>query len=132
MKYDEFIGHVQQRARLASRGEAERATAATLTTLGERLAGGEPLDLGSQLPRELQDNLVVGLGQREDFSLDEFFSRVSEREGTPLPDAVHHARAVVSVLMEAVSRGEVGDVLDQLPADWRPLFQGSEGEMRAA
>ena len=131
MKYDEFIGHVQQRARLASRGEAERATAATLTTLGERLAGGAPLDLGSQLPRELQDHLVVGLGEREAFSLDEFFSRVSEREGTPLPDAVHHARAVVSVLMEAVSRGEVRDVLDQLPADWRPLFQGSEG-MRAA
>ena len=52
MKHDEFIGRVQHYARLASRGDAERATRATLETLGERLAGGEPKDLASQLPPE--------------------------------------------------------------------------------
>ncbi len=46
MKHDEFIGRVQHYARLPSRGDAERATRATLETLGERLAGGEPKDLG--------------------------------------------------------------------------------------
>jgi uncharacterized protein (DUF2267 family) len=46
MKYDEFISQVQRRADLASREEAERATRATMETLGERLAGGEAKDLG--------------------------------------------------------------------------------------
>jgi uncharacterized protein (DUF2267 family) len=38
MKHDEFIGQVQHRARLSSRGDAKRASWATLQTLGERLA----------------------------------------------------------------------------------------------
>ena len=50
MKHDEFIGKVQHLARLGSRGDAERATWATLQTLGERLAGGEAKELASQLP----------------------------------------------------------------------------------
>ena len=58
MKHDEFIGRVQHYARLASRGDAERATRATLETLGERLAGGEPKDLASQLPPEIGLHLL--------------------------------------------------------------------------
>ncbi len=77
MKHDEFIGQVQYRARLSSRGDAERATRATLETLAERLAGGETNDLASQLPREIGEHLRrewSGIGER--FSLDEFFRRV--------------------------------------------------------
>jgi uncharacterized protein (DUF2267 family) len=62
--------------------------------------------------------------------LNEFFERVSSHEGTALPVAVHHARAVASVLRDAVSAGEIDDVLAQLPEDYEPLFEsGSEGEM---
>ena len=57
MKHDEFIGQVQHRARLSSRGEAERATRATLETLAERLSGGEAKDLASQLPSEIGEHL---------------------------------------------------------------------------
>jgi uncharacterized protein (DUF2267 family) len=39
VKYDEFITHVQHRARLSSRAEAERATRAMLETLAEREVG---------------------------------------------------------------------------------------------
>ncbi len=53
MKHDEFIGQMQYRARLSSRGAAERATRATLETLAERLAGGEARDLAAQLPPEI-------------------------------------------------------------------------------
>jgi len=35
MNYDEFIGQVQYRAELGSRGEAVRATRATLQTLAQ-------------------------------------------------------------------------------------------------
>lgn len=42
MQHDEFIGQVVARARLDSRGAVEQATPATLETLAQRLAGGEP------------------------------------------------------------------------------------------
>ena len=134
MKHDEFIGQVQHRARLGSRGEAERATRATLETLAERLAGGEAKDLASQLPQEIGEHLRrewSGVGER--FSLDEFFRRVSLREGVDLPDAIFHARAVIEVVSEAVSKGEMDDVRAQLPAEFDRLFEsGSEGHMPAA
>lgn len=132
MQHDEFIGQVQARARLSSRGDAERATRATLETLGERLAGGEPKDIGTQLPRELGRYLMTPEAETaRRMSLDQFFERVSEREGVDLPIAVHHARAVVSVLNEAVSQGEINQVRGQLGEEYFPLFDaGSEGEMR--
>jgi len=134
MKHDEFIGQVQHRARLSSRGAAERATRATLETLAERLAGGEAKDLAAQLPPELAEHLRgewSAMGDR--FSLDEFFRRVSQREGVDVPDAVFHARAVIEVLNEAVSRGEMDDVRAQLPAEFDRLFEaGSTGQMPAA
>src|SRR5438309_8372662 len=124
MKHDEFIGQVQHYARLASRGDAERATRATLETLGERLAGGEVKDLASQLPRGIAEYLHYGLaGLGERFSLDEFYRRVSEREGEDLPRAVFHARAVIKVLSEAVSPGEIIDILDQLPREFDRFFR---------
>jgi uncharacterized protein (DUF2267 family) len=124
MKHDEFIRQVQHRARLSSRGEAERATHATLETLAERLTGGEAKDMASQLPHELGQHLRrdwSGTGER--FSLEEFFQRVSVREGVELPEAVSHARAVIEVLSEAVSKGEMDDVRAQLPAEFDRLFE---------
>jgi len=50
IRYDEFLGQVQNRAQLRSRGAAERVTCATLQTLGERLAGGEAKDFAFQFP----------------------------------------------------------------------------------
>lgn len=131
MKHDEFIGQVQHYARLSSRGEAERATRATLETLSERLAGGEAKDLASQLPQEIGEHLRrewSGLGER--FDLAEFFQRVSEREGVKYQDAVFHARAVIGVVEHAVSPGEIKDVRAQLPAEFAGLFEsGNTGPM---
>jgi uncharacterized protein (DUF2267 family) len=45
MKYNEFVGQVQLRARLSSLDEAVGAVRATLTVLGQRLSGGEASDL---------------------------------------------------------------------------------------
>jgi uncharacterized protein (DUF2267 family) len=134
MKHDEFVGQVKHRARLSSRGEAERATRATLETLAERLAGGEAKNLAAQLPQEIGEHLRrewSGVGER--FDLAEFFRRVSLREGVDLPAAVFHARAVIEVLSEAVSRGEIDDVRAQLPAEFDRLFEaGSTGHMPEA
>ena len=131
MRYDEFIGQVQSRARLGSREEAVKAIRAVLETLAERLAGGEPKDLAAQLPEEIGVYLQhegAGLGER--FSLEEFFNRVSQREGVDLPASVYHARVVVEVLGEAVTRGQMNDVRAQLPEEFNRLFEaGSQGAM---
>ena len=129
MKHDEFIGQVQHHAQLRSRGDAEIATRATLETLAERLAGGEANDLASQLPRGIAEHLrtgFAGLGER--FPLEGFYQRVSEREGVDLPKAISHARAVIAVLSEAVSPGEMADVRAQLPAGYATLFEQDREE----
>jgi uncharacterized protein (DUF2267 family) len=124
--HDEFIGQVQQRARLASRGDAERATRATLETLGERLAGGAVDNLAAQLPREVGEHLRrqtpsrAGTSQR--FSVDEFFERVTEREGVDEPAAAFHTRVVLEVVGEATTGGLMTKMRKQLPADFSHLF----------
>lgn len=129
MRYDQIVGQVQNRARLASEGEAVRAIQATLETLGERLYGGEAHNLASQLPRELGQFLEEP-AINESFDLDEFFRRVSLREGVDLPQSVFHARAVIQVLREAVSPGALDKLLDQLPEEYDRLFvAGSTGRM---
>lgn len=128
MQYDDFVGTVQSKARLPSRGDAVKAIEATLATLGERLAGGEAEDLAAQLPSELAVFLQGGTATQA-FSVDEFFERVAAREEADLPDAAYHARAVIAVLQEAVTTGEVDDVLAQFPESYTPLFEaGTEGE----
>lgn len=129
MKFDEFIGQVQNRARLASEGEALNATKATLRVLGQRLAGGEAEDVAAQLPSQLQEYLLRD-GYQESFGVQEFFRRVSALEKVDLPESVHHTRAVISVLRDAISPGEFKDMMDQLPDEYKPLFEGQpEGEM---
>jgi hypothetical protein len=55
--YDEFIGRVQSRGDMSSRGEAERAVRAVLTALGEHLDESEADKLASRLPREVSGYL---------------------------------------------------------------------------
>jgi uncharacterized protein (DUF2267 family) len=124
MNYQEFVKGVQERADMSSREEAEQATRATLETLGERLAGGEPKDLASQLPPELGECLrYEGEARAEPFSLDEFFRRVAGRENIDEERATVHATAVMKVLGESVTGGEIEDVRDQLPQEFEPLLR---------
>ena len=129
MQYDEFVGEVQNRARLPSRGDTVRAIQATLGTLAERIAQGEADDLAAQLPPELSV-FLEDADTTERFSVDDFFLRVAAKESADVPDAAHHARAVMAVLREAVTAGELDDIRGQLPDNYDPLFEaGSEGEM---
>jgi uncharacterized protein (DUF2267 family) len=121
MQYSEFVGKVQHRAQLATAGQAVHAIHATLETLSERLSGGEAEDLASQLPQEIGYYLRVAR-TTERFGMDEFFDRVSAREGVSVRHAMHHARVVLSVLTEAVTPGEIEDVRAQLPENLKWLF----------
>jgi uncharacterized protein (DUF2267 family) len=77
MQHDEFIGLVQNRARLSSRGDAERATRAVLETLGERIPEGLAGNLAAQLPHAIGEHLrrtevYAGAGTGERFDRPDF------------------------------------------------------------
>lgn len=124
MQFHDFLGKVQDRARLDSQDSAMRATRATLNTLAERLRGNEPTDLAAQLPPEIGEHLrtdKAGAGER--FDAQEFVQRVCERGDVQANEGTHHAQVVLGVLNEAVSAGEMKDVRQQLPEDYSTLFQ---------
>ena len=121
MDYHQFIKSVQEQAGCDGKDKALKAVEATLQTLGERLFQGEAEQLAAQLPRELQ-RFLQQPEKRSKMQLDEFLQRVGDREGTDPQMAEQHATAVISVLCRAVSRGEIEDVLSQLPASYLKLF----------
>ncbi|GGL54348.1 DUF2267 domain-containing protein [Halocalculus aciditolerans] len=122
MQHDEFVGAVQHRADLASRGEAIRVTRATLTTLGERLQPGEASDLAGALPMEI-DYFLQDAHSGELFDFDEFVSRVSQRAQAEQSDALFYAKVVVDVVAESVPDTELDDVTAQLPDAYDELFE---------
>lgn len=125
MQYQEFVNRVNERIHTEETGEAERTIQSTLATLGERLSGKQAEDLASQLPAELSTQLRSGnYAQRpEEFSLSEFYRRVSEREGALEPEqSASNVRAVMGVLSRATSNGELADLQRQLPGEFEPLF----------
>ena len=131
MNHDEFVGQVQARARLGSRGDAEAAIRATLETLVERLDGAVADNIAAQLPQEIANHLRTDVPFSR-LSLDDFFHRVRSREraSVDLPASVYHARVVLEVLQEAVSPGAVEKLKQQLPAEYESLFEaGSRGEL---
>ena len=121
MRHDEFVARVRDLAELETNEEAERAIRATFETLRDRLAGNEPNNLADQLPEEISAPLR-GEGGRDSFSLTEFYRRVGEKEGVEEPKAIRHARAVATVLEEAVTAGEMDHIRDQLKPEYAELL----------
>ncbi|MER6145233.1 DUF2267 domain-containing protein [Streptomyces sparsogenes] len=134
MRHDEFIGQVQARARLDSRGAAESATRATLETLAERIPAGLADNLAAQLPHEIGEHLrrveaapeISATGVR--MSRQEFFDRVAQREDKDVPKAVHDARSVIEVVDEAVQGNLTDRIRQSLDEELSQiLFAGSTG-----
>ena len=123
MQYQEFLNKVQDRIGPAQPEEARRAITATLSTLSERISGGEASDLAAQLPEELKEPAQRSGEEAERFSYEEFLRRVGEREGTNTDTARDHASAVLTVLKEAVTGGQLDDIAAQLPQEFAPLFE---------
>lgn len=123
MKYDQFIKHVQEEAQLNSREDAERATRATLETIKERIVGNEASQLAAQLPKELGQYLHGREGEDGGyFRFDEFCQRLSDKEGVEVSVAANHAKAVFTVLQQAVTPGEFADVRANFSDDYEELF----------
>lgn len=134
MQHDAFIGQVQARAALSSRGDAESATRATLETLGERIPEGLVDNVASQLPQEIGEHLrrtitMGGAGTGEPFDRTEFISRVATRSGADEPAAAFQARVVLEVVNEATEGNIMDHVRDALPADLVDFTTGSSGQL---
>ena len=136
MQYDDFVGQVQARARLADSGESAAAIRGTFETLGERIPDGLAENIAAQLPREIGEPLrrtvsMVDIGTGERFDLSEFVSRVSARTGMDGPQALYAARAVLEVTDEATQGGIMERLRDSLPDDLAVISEsGSRGRLR--
>ncbi|MBX0295683.1 DUF2267 domain-containing protein [Haloarcula nitratireducens] len=124
MQYDQLLDRLQARTDLPRRN-AERLLRVTLRTLAERIGEDEADQLAAELPSELADELRRGKGER--FSAEEFVERVGESLGTDPAATQAHARAVFSLLREAVSAGEIEDVRGRLPDSFDRFFEPPEG-----
>jgi uncharacterized protein (DUF2267 family) len=123
MQHSDITKTVQAIANLDSREQAERAIRATLETLSERILGDEASNLADQLPGDLGTYLRGREGQTgERFSLQEFYQRVSDREGVDGQTAATHTRAVFAGLEIATTPGEFDDIKSNLPHEYKELF----------
>ena len=128
MQQDEFLNKVQNYGDLDSTDEALRMTEIFLGTLGEWLYRTEVHNLAAQLPRELQGFLYRERDpervreQTEHLPLEEFYNRIKARADVTYKEAARIAHAVARVLQEAISPGEMEDVLEELPDEFGTLF----------
>lgn len=120
--YTGFVARVERDAGL-TRPEAERAVRATLETLGERLPSGQAHHLAAQLPPIEQPERPPVV------SADEFTDRVARRAGLDRGAARRVTEAVLEVLSERISGGQVDDLAQQLPDELYPPLQ--HGKIRS-
>ncbi|MEU0114646.1 DUF2267 domain-containing protein [Streptomyces bobili] len=123
MKRDEFLARVRERGEYNSQDEAQQITEQVLDVLSERISPGEVKDLASQLPGPFGQKLTaVEREQAENFGIEEFYRRVAERTGARPRTAQWDASSVLSTVADAVSGGELNQVISQLPSSYAVLF----------
>lgn len=122
MRYDKFLSNVSDRGEYVDRDEADRITGSVLGVLAERLDAGEANDLAAQLPDGAASELAAKTGMGEQLSVHEFLDRVAAATGATTMTAEWDASAVLTTVAEAISPGELNDVLGQLPSGYAVLF----------
>jgi uncharacterized protein (DUF2267 family) len=120
MDYESFLAIVAQHGVDGSE-DAERASRATLRTVGERIGREEARQLAAQLPPELAP-WIATMSPAERFGADEFVRRVARREGIEAAIARHHVCAVFDALARTVSDDEWHDLVSELPSSFAPLL----------
>lgn len=128
MQQDEFLAKVQNYGGLDDQEEALRMTEIFLATLGEWLYRTEERKLSAQLPKQFQDFVYrqqdpeQTRGDTVHLPPEDFYNRIKGRANLSYQEAVRISKAVARVLEEAVSPGEIEDVLEELPHGFKELF----------
>lgn len=102
---------VSDRTEADEEGAAD-AIRAVLETLGERLSEDQARDLAAELPGDLSEHVAEG-ESGEQFSEEEFISRVDQRMDTLELTGERAATAVVATILESVDESERAAVVDQ-------------------
>jgi uncharacterized protein (DUF2267 family) len=125
MQYEQFIASASARTGRPQE-EAESLTHATLRVLAERLTGGEARDLASQLPKELQPDLIPPTQEAQPLRSEEFVHRVAEQAHVDEGEARRAVAAVLTTTREAVTPGEWEDVASQMGRELEVLMAGAQ------
>lgn len=130
MQTTEFIQTIRERADYADDDQARSAAQATLTTLGRMRLKGEVDDSAAQLPREMAELLFAADAEPENFSAAQFVEQVREAlkiESTD--DATNAVRAVLSTLAQALTPGQMGELMSQLPDEYAAFMRNKTPEL---
>ncbi|MBC2868702.1 DUF2267 domain-containing protein [Streptomyces mexicanus] len=123
MKYDGFLAQVRERGGYKDQDEAADVTKAVLEVLAQRISPGEVKDLASQLPGPLGQVLDHATPQQaQSFGIEEFYRRVAERTHARPRTAQWDASAVLTTVADAVTGGELNQIISQLPSSYAILF----------
>lgn len=122
MNYLEFIELVGRRGRIQKPEDIARAVQATLETLGECLSSRHIARLAEKLPNEAAMYLRSSSAS-EQYSVHEFFERVSERSHVDKPVATQRAWAVLSVVEQQLTLDEFNELRSALPKQYERLFE---------
>ncbi|GAA4697554.1 hypothetical protein GCM10023215_39760 [Pseudonocardia yuanmonensis] len=125
MHYEEFIGTASARTGRAPE-IAESLTHATLRVLAERLRGGETRDLASQLPKELQPDLIPPTQQAQRHEAQDFVRRVAEQAQVDEGEARKAVAAVLTTTREDITAGESEDIASQMARGLDVLMTGAQ------
>lgn len=121
-RYERFTTTIEQRAGI-SLVQAERAAAATLETLGERISADAVRELEQELPFQLSIRLNSLVAERaQSFDAKEFVRRAAEREGVDPETAEAHARAVFIALARLLRGEEIAKLERQVAHDYQWLL----------
>ena len=117
----DFVRRVGERADIGDRFEAEKTSAIVLQALCDRLSGKEANDLLAQLPAMFKE-LVVVSPSAQPIPLEEFVRRVADELQVEPDEARKRIRAVFATLREAVTWGELRDVVEELDPEYVDLL----------
>jgi uncharacterized protein (DUF2267 family) len=135
---EEFMRRVGEREG-ADVAEAQEHVRAVLAALGQTISQKELHDIASELPKGfaalLSGAYVPAIEQPErppTVSADEFVKRVARHAGLSRTEAVRATDAVLEVLAERISGGQVDDLAVQLPDELYPPLQRGKIRSHAA
>ncbi len=121
MDYSEILSRFQDRSGIKNEVEAVRIITAFIEILSERLDPALSKDLANELPFELKD-IARSSNRAEEFSLEEFYTRMSIRADIPRDRIISDANDVMLVLEEALNPGDVQKIVEYLPGEYLVLF----------
>jgi uncharacterized protein (DUF2267 family) len=120
MQPTEITETVQERAGLDSFEEANDTVIALLEVLTYRDLGEEREAFAAQLPKDYAEVLTKDAPEvKERFDASDMVRRVAKRIDAPLDESQTRTHAAFSVLMEAVSDGQVENLLEVLSDDYK-------------